>query len=75
MNEESVRVKFGFWSCFICIYDNDENMFYCDICGVFRFFLFKSGNDIDKKIGNVSFNNFFMFMFFLSGLFCCSICM
>lgn len=56
VNEESVRVKPGLWSCSICTYDNDENMSYCDICGVLRFPPSKSGNDIDKKIAPFKFD-------------------
>lgn len=29
-------VKPGLWRCSICTYDNDENLSYCDICGVVR---------------------------------------
>ncbi|WOG82998.1 hypothetical protein DCAR_0102171 [Daucus carota subsp. sativus] len=46
-----VSIDSAIWRCPICTYDNEDNMPCCDICGVFRNPLVKSGSNSNINSG------------------------
>lgn len=49
-----ISIDSAVWRCPICTYDNEEDMPCCDICGVFRNPLVKSGNNSNVTQGMCS---------------------
>ncbi|KAF0892249.1 hypothetical protein E2562_014834 [Oryza meyeriana var. granulata] len=59
VKEEKVSLKKSsstvsvLWRCSMCMFDNHENMVYCEMCGVFRESFMKSAKDGSIKVSRI----------------------